>query len=52
MSQHWNFVFAAYGITFIAIAGMALRLIFNHRALKQKLSAMEAGDHRRDGHTP
>lgn len=40
--DHWKFVLAAYAVTAVAIGVLTGWLVKEHRALKQKLAAMEA----------
>jgi hypothetical protein len=37
---HWSFILAAYAVTATVIGGMTLKILLDHRRLKQALGRM------------
>ena len=49
MSDHGAFVALAYGIAFLTIGGMALRIILEYRRLRAELACFGGKGQREDG---
>ena len=40
--SHWSYIALAYGVTFVTIGAIALRIILDYRRLRAELSRYEA----------
>jgi len=49
MSDHWTYVALSYGVAFVVVGGIALRIIFDHRRLKRELERLDSGADSGDG---